>query len=99
MVSERKLQVASNRADKACQEMQVKLNSKFIKIEQSKIRGEIDILNNKLKTERLISEALQSDIENLETGYKNRNAIIIHYDNTMKSQVLKINNLNEGIPY
>ena len=101
-VSERKLKEVSNRADKAekaCQEMQVKLNSIFIKneIEQSKLRGEIDILNNKLKKERLISEALQSDIENLETRYKNRNVIIIDYDNKMKSQVLEINKLNEEI--
>ena len=101
-VSERKLKEASNRADKAekvCQEMQVKLNSTFIKneIEQSKLRGEIDILNNKLKTERFISEALQSDMENLETRYQNRNAIIIDYDNKMKSQVLEINKLNEEI--
>ena len=101
-VSERKLKEASNRADKAekaCQEMQVKLNSTFIKneIEQSKLRGEIEILNNKLKKERLISEALQSGIENLETRYKNRNVIIIDYDNKMKSQVLEINKLHEEI--
>ena len=88
-VSERKLKEASNRADKAekaCQEMQVKLSSTFIKneSEQSKLRGEIDILNNKLKTERLISEARQSDMENLESRYQNRNAIIIDYDNKTK---------------
>ena len=69
---ERKLKEASNRADKAkkaCQDMQLKLNVAFIQseIQQSKMKGETDILNNKLKTEHLISEALQSDIESLET--------------------------------
>ena len=66
-------------------------NSTFIQneIQQSKLKGEIDILNNRLKTERLISEALQSDIENLETRYKNRNVIIDDYENKMKSQFLR----------
>ena len=99
---ERKLKETSNKpdkAEKACQDMQLKLNATFIQneIRQSKLKGEIDVLNNKLKTEHLISEALQSDIENLETRYKNRNAIINDYDNKMKSQVLEINNLSEEI--
>ena len=99
---ERKLKEASSRADKAekaCQDMQLKLNTTFIQneIQQSKMKGEIDILNNKLKTEHLISEALQSDIENLETRYKNRNAIIDDYDSKMKSQILEINKMNEEI--
>ena len=99
---ERKLKEASNKTDKAekaCQDLQIKLNSTFIQneIQQSKLKGEIDILNNRLKTERVISEALQSDIENLETRYKNRNLIIDDYDNKMKSQVLEINNLREEI--
>ena len=50
-----------------------------------------------MKTERSITAALQSDLENLETRYKNRNDIITDYDKRMKSQVLEINGLNDEI--
>ena len=57
----------------------MKLNSTSIQngINQAKLEGEIEILKNELKTERIISTVLQSDIANLETTYKNRNDIIL----------------------
>ena len=40
---------------------------------------------------------LQSDIENLESRYKNRNDIILDYDMKLKSKILEINDLQEEL--
>ena len=101
-MAEKKVKELTNKiakADKIQQELQGKLNSTFIQneIKQAKLEGEIEVLQTKLKTERSITAALQSDLENLETRYKNRNDIITDYDKRMKSQVLEINGLNDEI--
>ena len=101
-MAEKKVKELTNKTektDKVNTELQGKLASSFIQneIKQAKLEGEIEVIQSKLKTERSITTALRSDLENLEMRYKSRNDIILDYDKRMKAQVLEINNLNDEI--
>ena len=71
----------------------------FVKNEilKTQLEGDIQVLKAKVKTEQLIAATVQSDLNNLEQRYSNRNELILEYDKKVTAQIAEINNLQDEI--
>ena len=87
------------KAEKRNKELQAKVNNMFVKNEilKTQLEGDIQVLKAKVKTEQLIAATVQSDLNNLEQRYSNRNELILDYDKKVTAQIAEINKLQDEI--